>query len=233
MSDTFPIPGFHQPFSSLSHLTGACVFAVASVWLLWRGRGDLARMISLAVFSTAAVCLLSTSGVYHLLSPESDARSVVQRWDHAAIFVLIAATFTPVHTLLFHGWGRSGALLLIWTVAIVGIGLKMVYFDDMPRWLGLGLYLGMGWLGLFTGFSLTRRYGFNFVQPLAWGGLAYTVGAILEGLRWPVLIGGVVQWHELLHVAVLVGLCCHWSFIYQIADGQIAKGDKPARMSES
>ncbi len=145
----------------------------------------------------------------------------LQRLDHSAIFVLIASTFTPVHTLLFRGWGRSGALLLIWTVAFVGIAIKMIYFHDIPRWLGIGLYLGMGWLGLFTGISLTRRFGFHFVQPLLWGGVAYTFGVLFEFLRWPVLVEGVVQWHEVFHVAVLFGLCCHWSFIYQIADGHV------------
>jgi len=185
-------------------------------------------MISLFVFSTATVLLLSTSGIYHLLEP-GDTRTFAQRLDHSAIFVLIAATFTPVHTILFRGKWRSGSLWFIWTVAIVGIGIKLIYFDQMPRWLGIGLYIGMGWLGLFSGISLTRRFGFHFVQPLAWGGLAYTVGAVLEGLRWPVLLAGVVQWHEMLHVAVLIGLCCHWSFIYQIADGHV----NVARLSES
>lgn len=154
--------------------------------------------------------------------PPGDARSLAQRLDHSAIFVLIAATFTPVHTLLFHGKGRWGALLFIWSVALVGIGLKMMYFDQISRWLGLSLYVGMGWLGIFSGLSLTRRYGFSFVQPLAWGGFAYTVGAVVEGLCWPSLLPRVVQSHELLHVAVLIGLCCHWSFIYSIADGKLS-----------
>ena len=62
---------------------------------------------------------------------------------------------------------------------------------------------------------------FALIQPLVWGGLAYTMGAILEYLRWPVLVGGVLQWHEMLHVAVLIGLSCHWVFTYQIADGNV------------
>jgi len=220
VSSTLPIPGIFEPFSSLSHLTAACIFAVASIWLLRRGQGNVVRMVSLIVFSVATVFLLTISGLYHSLEP-GNTRTFLQRLDHGAIFVLIAATFTPVHTLLFQGWRRSGALLLIWTVALLGIGLKMIYFDSMPRWLGISLYLGMGWLGVFTGTSLIGRYGWNFVQPLAWGGLAYTVGAVAEGLCWPVLLAGVVQWHETLHVAVLIGLCCHWSFIYQIADGHV------------
>ncbi|MGI9427907.1 MAG: hemolysin III family protein, partial [Bythopirellula sp.] len=109
----------------------------------------------------------------------------------------------------------------IWTVAILGITLKMIYFHDMPRWLGNGLYLAMGWLVFFSCWSLWRRYGFSFMLPLALGGLAYTTGAILETVRWPVLISGVFQWHEVLHVAVLLGLGIHWAFTYKIADGHL------------
>jgi len=219
--NTISIPGFTEPFSSLSHLLGAVVFAAASIWLLRRGRGDRARMVSLIAFCLGAVFVLSMSGIFHMLPHAGSTRTFVQRLDHAGIFVLIAGSFSPTHTILFRGWGRVGALLLIWTTAIVGITLKMIYFHEMSRWLGLSLYLGMGWMGLYTSISLWRRHGFDFVQPLIWGGVAYTFGAVLEGIHWPVLITGVLEWHEVLHVAVLIGLGFHWAFTYKIADGHV------------
>ena len=221
MRETIPIPGFAEPVSSLTHFTGALVFAIASFWLLNRGRGNAPRMASLLVFSFGAVFLLLMSGTYHMLSPDSTMRMMVRRLDHSAIFVLIAASFTPTHTILFRGWWRGGALLLIWTVAFLGIALKMIYFHDIPRWIGIGMYLAMGWLGFFSCLELWRRYGFTFMLPLALGGLAYTLGAVLETLRWPVLIAGVFQWHEVLHVAVLLGLGIHWAFTFKIADGHM------------
>ncbi len=222
MPSVVPIPGLYQPFSSLSHLLGACVFAVASVWLLRQGRGNLPRMISLFVFCLGAVVLLAISGAYHLLDPAGEARAIVRRLDHAAIFVLIASTFTPANMILFRGWKRTGMLLLVWLIAFVGIGLKMFYFHQISPELGIALYLGMGWLGIYPCFLLWRRYGFQLIQPVLLGGLAYTVGAVLEGLNWPILVTGVVHSHEMLHVAVLLGLTCHWAFIYQIADGRVA-----------
>ena len=221
MPETIPIPGFYEPFSSLSHLLGAMVFAAASYWLLRRGRGNVPRMVSLAVFCIGTVFLLSMSGWFHMLPPNWGSRLIARRLDHSAIFILIAASFTPAHVILFRGKGRVEALILIWAIAVIGIVLKMIYFHDMPRWLGIGLYLAMGWLGLFSSIALCRRYGFAFVQLLVWGGLAYTTGAILEFLRWPVLVGGVVHWHEVLHIAVLIGLSCHWAFTYKIADGHV------------
>ena len=222
MADTISIPGFADPFSSLSHLLGALFFALLSFPLVMRGWGNTARVISLLIFCLGTVFLLTMSGVYHLLDPEGSARSVMQRLDHAAIFVLIACSFTPAHVIMFRGWQRWGILLLVWTYAAVAITLKMIYFDQLSPRLSLAMYLTMGWIGLFTGIALWRRYGFNFIQPILWGGVAYTIGGVLQSLRWPVLVPGVVQWHEVFHVAVLIGLGFHWAFNYQLADGRLA-----------
>jgi channel protein (hemolysin III family) len=160
--------------------------------------------------------------VYHLLDPQGTPRMVLQVLDHAAIFMLIACSFTPIHAILFRGVGRWGMLALIWTFGIVAISLKTVFFASMPQALGLSLYLGMGWIGLGSGIALLRRFPFPLIEPILWGGVAYSIGAVLEFLRWPVLIPGVVQWHEVFHLAVLIGLAFHWSFVYAIADGRLA-----------
>ena len=222
MASVLPIPGFFEPFSSISHLTGAVVFAVLSVFMLRRGRGNAARVASLAVFSFSAVFLLAMSGIYHLLSP-GDARSVLRRLDHAAIFVLIAGSFTPTHVILFRRRGRWFVLTVVWTIAIVGITVKTFFFEAVPPHVGMAIYIAMGWIGLYTGLSLWQRYGFQFMQPILWGGIAYTIGGLLETLHWPIVIPGAVQWHEMFHVAVLIGLSCHWAFAYTIADGHIAQ----------
>jgi channel protein (hemolysin III family) len=222
----YSIPGFADPFSSLSHLTGATLFALLSIFLLRRAAtnpdGGRARIASLAVFCLGSVLLLSISGVYHLLDPQGTPRRVLKVLDHACIFVLIACSFTPPHVILFRGVGRWGMLLLVWAFAVTAISLKIVYFNSMPEALSLALYLGMGWLGLVSGSALWRRYGFAFVEPILWGGVAYSIGAVLDFLAWPVLIPGIVQWHEVFHVAVLIGLGFHWSFAWAIADGRIA-----------
>ena len=217
-----PIPGFSDPFSSLSHLLGAAIFLALGFLLVRRGSGNVPRMISLAVFVFGAVLLLSISGTYHLLDPNGSARVVMRVLDHAAIFVLIACTFTPVHVILFRGVGRWGSLLLIWGFAVVAITCKSIYFYTMPEWLGLSLYLGMGWIGLASGFALYRQYGFAFVAPVLWGGLAYSIGAVLDHLKWPEPIPGAVRSHEVFHIAVHIGLAFHWSFIYSIADGRLS-----------
>lgn len=216
--ETYSIPGFAEPFNSLSHLLSAGVFAVLGFFLLRRGRGSIPRLFALGVFVFSCVFLLSMSGVYHLLSPGGAGHRVLQQLDHAAIFALIAGSFTPVHWILFTRWGRWGVLLLIWVLAATGITLKVIFFDSIPEWLGLTLYLSLGWVGLASGITLWRRYGFGLIKPLVYSGLSYTVGGLLEFLRTPVLIPGVLGPHELLHIGVLAGIGFHFRFLFAVLD---------------
>ena len=211
--DTISIPGFTEPFSSLSHLAGAFLLLVYGIKLIDLARLNRGWAIAVGVFVASGVFLLSMSGVFHLLEQQDMGRPVLQRLDHAGIFALIAGTFTPVHTILFKGAWRWGFLILIWALAIAGIILKSIYFNDLAEWVGLVAYLGLGWMGIVSAYLTHRLHGFAVITPLLYGALAYTAGASLEFLRLPVVISGVIGPHELFHVAVLAGLAWHWQFI--------------------
>lgn len=227
------IPGFAEPVSCLTHLVGAVVFLVLGFVLLRRGHGHWGRTAGLGAFAFGCVFLLSMSGVYHMLPPDGTAKEVMRRLDHAAIFVLIAGTFTAIHAILFVGPWRWGMILVIWTLAATAITLKTVFFHSVPEWLSLSMYLGMGWIGLVSGLKLHGRFGLAFVRLMLYGGLAYSAGAILEFLKWPVPIKGVLGSHELFHLAVLAGLLFHWRFIYTFADGRVMDLSMPVRIPES
>ena len=207
------IPGFSDPFSSLSHLVAAFVFLVYGIKLIYLAAGHRAWVFAVSVYVFSVVFLLSMSGVFHLLEHESLGRAVLQRLDHAGIFGLIAGTFTPVHVILFKGFWRWGILLLIWSLAITGITLKSIFFNEMAEWLGLMFYLGLGWLGILSAYLTHRLHGFQVIKPLIYGALAYTLGASLEFLRLPIVIPGVIGPHELFHLAVLAGIAWHWQFV--------------------
>lgn len=209
--------GIADPVSSLTHLGGTFLFLVLGIFLFVHGQGFWNR-VWLAVFVVSALFLLSMSGVYHLLPYQSFAREeVLRRLDHAAIFVLIAGTFTAGHGILFTGILRWGVILLLWGGTAAAITLKSVFFHELSYALGLALYLGFGWLGAGSGFLLWRWYGYRFIQPILWGGVAYTLGAVAsfisEDAWWPGIFGA----HEFFHLAVLAGLGFHWQFAWRIA----------------
>lgn len=210
----FPLYWVNDPVSGVTHLLGAVVVAAVTPRLLGKTRGW--HRFSLAVFSFSAIALLCASAMFHWSSAGAT-RHMLQRLDHAAIFVLIAGTFTPVHTILFKGFPRWGMLWLIWTIGLVGIALKLVFFEHVPAWLGIASYVAMGWLGLFAMVGLGRRYSVRFMAPLLYGGLLYTAGAMVELANWPELWPRVIRPHEIFHVAVLAGLGCHWWFIARAA----------------
>lgn len=223
------IPGFADPVSSLSHLIVTVLFAFASVGLLRSARGHSGRMVALAIYSGSVLLLFSMSGVFHLLSHDTAGRSVMQRLDHASIFVLIAGTFTAVHGILFRGWLRWGVIAFAWIVTATAIPLKTVYFAEMPEWFGLTLYLAFPWVGFVTGLLLWRRHGVRYIATFLLGGIAFTAGAVLEFQRWPNPWPGVIHAHEVFHFFVIAGAALHWRFCAKIAAEAAASDSSRAR----
>ena len=216
----FPIPGCREPLSSFSHLFGAFVFAVLAAGLIRRGRGDWVRTSSLVVMAVASVLLLVLSSLYHLFWP-GPMRELMMRADISAIFLLIAGSMTPVHAILFRGRSRWLPLTLNWTAAVVGILLRMVYYDSLQGAVGTAIFLVYGWASLVTAIVLWRRFGLTFIRPAIFSGASYTLGAFVLLFHCPTLVTGVIGPHELWHIAVLSGLGLHWYFVYQFASGSV------------
>lgn len=215
--EIIPILGFAEPVSSFTHFLGAGVFAYLAVLLLRRINCSW-RYATLSVFAFSGVFLLLISGIYHLLPSDGVAHSVFRRLDHAAIFMFIAGTFTPIHIILFEGFLRWGMIAIVWTIAATGVVLKAAFFTQIPEIAGFAMYMALGWLGLVAAIALWRRNGFAFVKPLVWGGIAYTIGALGEVLLQPVFIPGFVGPHEFFHLAVLAGISFHWMFVKQFCE---------------
>ncbi len=210
--------GFTDPFSSSTHLLAAVASLLGAIFLVHRGRGNGARVFSLIVFSITLVFLFSMSGVFHLLPLDGSARPVLQRLDHAGIWALIAGTFTPIHTILFRGPWRWAILLMVWTLAITGLVLEVVFFSSFPEWLLLSFFLGLGWIGALSGLRFRSTFRDPSLKYLLLGGLSYSIGATFDFLKWPVVVAGVIGPHEIFHLFVIGGALSHWLFIYKWSD---------------
>ncbi len=215
------IIGFADPISSVSHLLAAATALFGTGVLLAKGRGSTARVMALMVYSFALVFLFSMSGVFHLLDRGTTARSVLQRLDHAAIWTLIAATFVPIHVILFRGHRRWLILLFVWIAAITGLVLEIVFFESVPESILVTLFLGLGWVGAFSGFHFRRSYGDPSLWLLASGGALYSIGAVIDFANWPVIISGVLGPHEIFHIFIIAGAGVHWAFVYRWCDHPI------------
>jgi channel protein (hemolysin III family) len=228
--ELYRLPGCYEPFSALSHLLGAVAFLILGWRLLRCARGRRDRLILLGVYASSCVLLFLMSGLYHLMERGNLPRLVLERLDHAAIFILIAGTFTPIHGLLFRGWLRWGPLLVIWGAALAGIVLKTFYFEAISEWVGLLFYLSLGWCGAVTVVLLGWQHGFSAVRLLLLGGVAYSTGAVLDFLRYGVWIPHVIHSHELFHLTILLGALLHWMFIWRMVTEEPEPVKTPERL---
>jgi len=217
MIDVVPIPGFFEPFGSLLHLLAAGAVVAGGTSLVRRGK-DLGSRVALSMFIVAATSMLALSGTYHLLERGTVPRAVLRQLDHAAIWVMIASSFTAIHWVALRGPWRWGFLSIVWVVAISGLVLQAVFLDVMSESAILSLYLAFSWLGATSAFVLGRRLGWVGMRDLWAGGAAYTGGAIYDFARGPSPLPGIIGPHEVFHVGVVLGVVLHWRFIAELAE---------------
>ncbi|HEY6528889.1 MAG TPA: hemolysin III family protein [Cellvibrionaceae bacterium] len=209
--------GFNDPVSSWTHLLAAITFSIAAFFLLKKGKGNAIRIAALSLYSFSLIFLFSMSGVYHSLAHTGDARAVLQRLDHAAIWVLIAGTFTPIHIILFRGPWRWLILSTVWGIGLLGLIIEAIYFTSFPQWLITSLFLGLGWMGALTGYKFRKSYAGESMKGLVLGGIFYSVGALCDFLQWPNIWPSYIGGHDIFHVFVILGAMSHWRFIYKWA----------------
>jgi hemolysin III len=190
--------------NAVSHGVGLLAAIVASPFLLITAarRGGPAVVVGASIFAMTMVLLYLTSTLYHAL-PKGRAKRVFRVFDHGAIFLLIAGTYTPFTLgVLRGGWGWT-IFGLIWGLAILGITLKAVAGLRNPV-LSTCLYIGMGWLAIIAVRPLWLHLPMPGVLWLVAGGIAYTAGVAFYA------VDRVRYMHFVWHLFVLAGTACHF-----------------------
>ncbi|HWA24403.1 MAG TPA: hemolysin III family protein [Lacunisphaera sp.] len=192
----------------VTHGLGAvCSVAGLTLLVVCSARnGDAWQVVSTAVFGATLVLLYTASTLYHSFRGER-ARLLLRKFDHAAIFLLIAGTYTPFTLVTMRGpWGWS-LFGVVWVLAVAGIVLKF-WFAGRFRLMSTLLYLGMGWLVLLAIKPLMAVLPAGGLQLLVAGGLCYSGGAAFY--LWQRL----PYHHAIWHLFVLGGSACHWAAIF-------------------
>ncbi len=219
-----PLPGLgwlREPINALTHGVGALAAVAGLVALLVLAGGDPMRTVAAAVYGASLVVLFLASTLLHALKVGAKALRGLRVFDHASIFALIAGSYTPIamvtlqpeHSAL--GWAL---LSVVWGLALLGIVFKVVWIGA-PRWVSVGLYLGMGWMSLVALRPLVAALPGPAIAWLVAGGLAYSVGAVVYGAKRPDPFPKVFGYHELWHVFVLMGASAHYVLIARYVVG--------------
>lgn len=199
---------FREPVNALTHLIGAALSFIGTIVLLSFSHASLTAIISVLIFGVSLVLLYTTSGIYHLVHTTDTILLKLKKLDHSMIFILIAGSYTPFCMLSLTGAWKWSIISIVWTLAILGISLK-VFWINMPRWLSTGLYIGMGWIALFALKPLYDSLSLGGFIYLVSGGVMYTIGGIIYGLKKP-NISPEFGFHEIFHLFVMLGSACHY-----------------------
>jgi len=232
-----------EPINAVSHGAGM-MLALPVTWMLWKrcsarnpcevtglcdaaspcgtarhrchaARHQRLKALSLLIFGISLTFCYAASAAFHGVHLEGAPLSRLQRLDHVGIYLLIAGTYTPVAWSLLRGKWLSGTLTTVWTIAAI-CAMRVWCGGVLPIWISTLVYLAMGWGSLICYRELARTYSHWTLLPLPLGGMFYSVGAVLNLAKWPVLSPGVLAAHELFHFFVIAGSACHIFFMLNV-----------------
>ena len=210
------LKNLREPMNGFTHFIGIIFAMTATVLLV-----DLSlnpykphHLISFLIFGIGMILLYTTSTLYHWLKLSDAGTKKLRKADHIMIFIYIAATYTPVCIVALRetiGWMLLAAT---WSIAIIGIIIK-IFWMNAPRWLSTFIYILMGWLAVGAIFPLINSLQTGAILWLLAGGLFYTIGAVIYALKRPDPFPGVLGFHEIFHLLVLLGTFSHFWMMYR------------------
>ena len=195
---------------SLRGVLHAVAFVVSVlVGALFVAYAPSGHALGAAVFAATVSVMLGTSALYHLVTWPPNRRLWMRRADHAALFVLIAGTVTPVALIGLSGAWRTAVLAVVWSGAVLAALTKIVWVGA-PGWLSAAIGIALGWVAVVALPQLAHSEGLAPILLLVLGGLAYTAGAIVYATRRPDPLPRVFGYHELFHALTIVALSCQY-----------------------
>ncbi|KUI37152.1 hypothetical protein AU195_18790 [Mycobacterium sp. IS-1496] len=185
-------------------ICGATLVSVS--WAVVSTRAGIATLI----YTLTIVAMFAVSGTYHRVNWRSPvARKWMKRADHSMIFIFIAGSYTPF-ALLALPEGKGMVLFwIVWGGALAGVLLKM-FWPSAPAWVGVPLYLLLGWVAAWFIGPIMDGAGVAAVVLLIVGGALYSIGGVLYGLKWPNPWPATFGHHEFFHACTAVAAICHY-----------------------
>ncbi len=201
-------PPLEEFLNIYSHVLGLVLSMIGLVFLIQLAvsAGTVWHVVSFTIFGVSLITLYAASSVYHS-AKDPIIRNRLRVFDHAAIYVLIAGTYTPFTLVTLHGtlgWTIFG---ITWAMALIGIILKLFYTGRFSK-TSTAMYIFMGWMIVFAIKPLITAFPTEGMTWLVAGGLAYTFGAVLYSIK------AIPLNHALFHVLVLMGSGCHFIAVY-------------------
>jgi len=195
---------YTEKISAYTHGAAVPVMIIGTVILLIISSGNIVTQIVSLIYGLSGVFLFSASFIYHSQKVVENDESLWRKLDHAAIFFLIAGSYTPICYLYLEGKMKWGILIAQWSLVFSGTIFKL-FFINAPRKIGTLIYLLMGWIVVIPMSTLIHTMPNTALIFLAAGGLSYTIGAVIYALKKPNPIPGYFGFHEIFHIFIIGG----------------------------
>ncbi len=193
------------------HAVAFPLAVIAGVLLVVLAPTPLARLAA-AVYAVTSALLFGVSAAYHRGHAPARARDMLHRLDHADIYLIIAGTYTPLALLALHGDTRVAVLAVIWSGAAAGATFRVTWLRA-PRWLCTSLYVILGWSAVFVLPQLLRGAGATALALVLAGGIVYSVGGLVYGLRWPNPSPRWFGFHEVFHACTVAAYIAQYAAV--------------------
>jgi hemolysin III len=205
-----------EPINGLTHLAGAILSFAALLAMVIKASASIGTPIaitSVMIFGISMILLYSASATYHMVMAKDHVIAFLRRLDHSMIFVLIAGSYAPFCLITLNGITGWILFTIVTLIALSGIAFKMIWFD-CPRWLSTALYILMGWMVIFVVSPLSVTLHLNGLLLLILGGIFYTIGGVIYGIKPRFLKLKYMGYHEIFHVFILLGSLSHFLSVY-------------------
>lgn len=206
-----------EPINGFTHLGGAILSFVGLLALVIKTSLTSASTVDITaviVFGISLILLYSASATYHMVIASEKVISFLRKIDHSMIFILIAGSYTPYCLIALNGTKGWTLFLVIAAIAICGVLFKMIWFN-CPRWISTSIYVGMGWMSLIMIKPLYESMPVEGVLLLVLGGIFYTIGAVIYGVKPKALDFKHLGYHEIFHIFILLGSLCHFLSVFK------------------
>ena len=194
------------------HATVFPVVVVAGIVLVATAPTTAGR-VSSAIFSATAALLFGVSALLHRGTWSPSVEDLLRRLDHANIYLIIAGTYTPFAVLALPPSDGRLLLAIVWTGALAGAAFR-IFWTGEPRWLSTTLYVVVGWIVIFFLPELINGAGIGAVVLIALGGVLYTVGAVVYGMKRPNPWPGTFGFHEVFHALTIAAFVAHYIAVW-------------------
>lgn len=206
-------------YNSLISACGTFLGLVGSLYLVCQAYQShpshkIGHMLAFAVYGICTVNLFLSSALHHAVEGPDHIEEALLKWDYMAIYAMIAGAMTPFCIILLPDTTGPLMLVVMWTLACMGILLK-AFWKNYSKKMEMGLYLLMGWLGGFVVFPASKEAGGNFLVCLLGAGVVYTAGSVIYYFQKPNLLPGRFGFHEIWHIFVLAGSAIHFYVLYR------------------